>query len=740
MKTPTIAGWIIAGVVIAGCSPPPPAVPTVGTEAMALRLDGVVGKWEAAPYSPTEEKPFRANRPGWIPAYRQRIASSQKVGKMLEFRHRLARELLWDGQTKAALGELNRLSAMVEQSTAPERVKESFFSMLRTDFSIGFLRLAEQENCLAGHNPQSCIFPIREAGVHRLQEPSSAAIGVLLKSLAANPDDLGSRWLLNLAYMTLGKYPQEVPPEHLIDEKIFQSEHDPGRFRDEAAKLGVAAVGLAGGCCVDDFDGDGDLDIVASSWGLRDQLRLFSQNAEGGFDDRTLAAGLSGEVGGLNICHADYDNDGALDLLVLRGGWLDGAEQFPNSLLRNLGGGVFDDVTEKAGLLSFSPTQVAAWGDYDNDGFIDLFIGNESNAAGSYDSRLYHNNGDGTFTEQGAASGLSTLGFVKGAAWGDYDNDGFIDLYISRAGAKNLLFHNEGRESPAPGGWSFKERAASAGVEEPVNSFPAWFWDYDNDGWLDLFVAGFDGTGIDGVAGDYLGRPRLSGHPKLYRNRGDGTFDDVTSAARLDRVLLVMGANFGDLDNDGHPDLYLGTGAPDYRTLMPNRMFRNNGNGAFQDVTTAGGFGHLQKGHGIAFADVDADGDQDVYAVMGGWYTGDVFPNVLFENPGHGNHWITLRLRGTRANRSAIGARVKVTVRVSSGSRQIHALAGTGGSFGSASLQQEIGLGKAEAIEEIEIWWPGQEGRQVFRGPEMDRAYLAEEGATMLQPVRGGDS
>ena len=214
----------------------------------------------------------------------------------------------------------------------------------------------------------------------------------------------------------------------------------------------------------------------------------------------------------------------------------------------------------------------------------------------------------------------------------------------------------------------------------------------------------------------------------------------MTSAARLDRVLLVMGANFGDLDNDGHPDLYLGTGAPDYRTLMPNRMFRNNGDGAFQDVTTAGGFGHLQKGHGIAFADVDADGDQDVYAVMGGWYTGDVFPNVLFENPGHGNHWITLRLRGTRANRSAIGARIKVTVRVPNGSRQIHALTGTGGSFGSASLQQEIGLGKAEAIEEIEIWWPGQEGRQVFRGPEMDRAYLAEEGATMLQPARGGDS
>ena len=741
MKTPTKAGWIIAAVVLAGCSPPPPpAVPTAGTASMALRLDRLVATWEAAPYSPAEEKPFRANRPGWIPAYRQRIASSKQAGKMLEFRHRLARELLWDGQTSAAIGELNRLSAMVGQSTAPERMKESFFKMLRADVSISFLRLAEQQNCLAGHNPESCIFPIRGAGIHRLQEPSSAAIRVLLKSLAADPEDFGARWLLNLAYMTLGKYPQEVPPEHLIEEKVFQSEHDPGRFRDAAGELGVAAVGLAGGCCVDDFDGDGDLDIVASSWGLRDQLKLFSQNAAGGFDDRTLAAGLAGELGGLNLCHADYDNDGALDILVLRGGWLDGAEQFPNSLLRNLGGGVFDDVTEKAGLLAFSPTQVAAWGDYDNDGWLDLFIGNEANTAGIYDSMLYRNNGDGTFIDRGIASGLARLGFVKGAAWGDYDNDGFVDLYVSRSGAKNLLFHNEGKESATPGGWGFKEVATSARVEEPVNSFPAWFWDYDNDGWLDLFVAGFDGAGIDGVAGDYLGRPRAAGHPRLYRNRGDGSFDDATSAAKLDRVLLVMGANFGDLDNDGYPDLYLGTGAPDYRTLMPNRMFRNDGRGAFQDVTTAGGFGHLQKGHGIAFADVDADGDQDIYAVMGGWYTGDVFPNVFFENPGHGNHWITLRLRGTRVNRSAIGARIKVTAREPGGVRQIHALAGTGGSFGSASLQQEIGLGKAEAIEEIEIWWPGQEQRQRLGGLEMDRVYLVEEGVAAPRLVKGGGS
>src|SRR5690606_6084208 len=121
---------------------------------------------------------------------------------------------------------------------------------------------------------------------------------------------------------------------------------------------------------------------------------------------------------------------------------------------------------------------------------------------------------------------------------------------------------------------------------------------------------------------------------RLYRNRGDGTFDDVTQTTRLDRLLLVMGTSFGDLDNDGWLDLYAGTGAPNLLTLVPNRMFRNAGGRSFQDVTTSGGFGHLQKGHGIAFGDVDGDGDQDVYAVQGGWYSADHFRNLLFMNPG----------------------------------------------------------------------------------------------------------
>jgi hypothetical protein len=232
------------------------------------------------------------------------------------------------------------------------------------------------------------------------------------------------------------------------------------------------------------------------------------------------------------------------------------------------------------------------------------------------------------------------------------------------------------------------------------------------------------------MARAYLGQPFTAAHARLYRNRGDGTFAEVTDqVGGLDRVILAMGAGFGDLDNDGWLDCYLGTGMPDLRTLTPNRMLRNDEGRRFQDVTTSGGFGHLQKGHGVAFADFDNDGDQDVFQVMGGAFEGDVYPNVLYENPGHGHHWLTLRLEGTRSNRDAVGARVRVHLRRADGRRRdVYVTVGTGGSFGSTSLQQEIGLGDAAAIDHVEITWPATGQRQRLEGLARDRAYRVREG------------
>lgn len=189
-----------------------------------------------------------------------------------------------------------------------------------------------------------------------------------------------------------------------------------------------------------------------------------------------------------------------------------------------------------------------------------------------------------------------------------------------------------------------------------------------------------------------------------------------------------MGSNFGDLDNDGFLDFYLGTGEPDLATIVPNRMFRNDGGKRFQDVTTSGGFGNLQKGHGVSFGDIDNDGDQDIYENMGGAVSGDLYSNVLYENPGHGNHWVTLKLQGVQSNRAAIGARIRVVVNSATGEHNYYKTVGTGGSFGASPLRQEIGLGQAQSINRIEIFWPRTGKTQVVPHVAMDHFYKITEG------------
>lgn len=304
----------------------------------------------------------------------------------------------------------------------------------------------------------------------------------------------------------------------------------------------------------------------------------------------------------------------------------------PNSLLRNNGDGTFSDVTRESGLYCRFPTQTASWADYNGDGWVDLFIGNEHSPTAEAPSQLFQNNGDGTFSDVAVAKGAAIKGFIKGCVWGDYDNDGHPDLYASLINGANVLLHNGGPKND----FKFTNAATAAAVQEPLVSFPCWFFDYDQDGWEDLFVSGFDfrqfETAADEVTKDYLGLPVKAELPRLYHNNKKGGFTEVSQAMQVNKVLYTMGCNYGDLNNDGYPDFYAATGTPDFRALIPNRMFLNGGGKAFYDVTTAGGFGHLQKGHGVAFGDLDNDGDQDVYNVLGGSYDGDNFMNALFLN------------------------------------------------------------------------------------------------------------
>jgi len=195
--------------------------------------------------------------------------------------------------------------------------------------------------------------------------------------------------------------------------------------------------------------------------------------------------------------------------------------------------------------------------------------------------------------------------------------------------------------------------------------------------------------------------------PLLYKNNGDGTFKEKSLSVNLTEPIATMGCNFGDLDNDGFLDFYLATGDPDYFSIVPNRMYHNINGETFEDVTYTGGFGHIQKGHGIGFGDIDLDGDQDIYAVMGGALEGDVFRNLFFENPmGNKNSWINIILEGKQSNRSAIGAKIILTIEENGKERHIYHSVGTGASFGGNSIMAEIGLGKASIIKKIEIKWP----------------------------------
>ena len=241
-----------------------------------------------------------------------------------------------------------------------------------------------------------------------------------------------------------------------------------------------------------------------------------------------------------------------------------------------------------------------------------------------------------------------------------------------------------------------------------------------------------------------MGLPQRDESLRIFRNRGDGTFEDTTTALGMDRNIPTMGANFGDLNNDGYLDVYLGTGAPSYGMLIPNRMFLNQEGKSFVDVTTSTGTGHLQKGHGVAFADLDNDGDQDIIANQGGAFQGDKYPNVLFQNPGHGNDWIAIELVGTTSNRDALGARIRVVLEENGSETQRVRWVTAGGSFGASPLMQHIGLGAEAKIQRIEIDWPaGAEPeespatagrsqalrRQVLRDVPVNQFLVVTEGA-----------
>src|SRR2546430_992451 len=508
-----------------------------------------------------------------------------KPADVQQAHYALAQFQTYSGNMEAALQHW-QAAYRIAESDIPGMVPQ-----MQEILGTAYLHKSEMENDVYREPGDRCIFPPGKSVSYKETADSEKAIQYFTKYLEQKPDDVEVKWLLNLAYMTLGKYPAGVPAKYLISPSAFQSKETIGRFVDVAPAAGLDKFSMAGGTIVDDFD---------------------------------------------------------------------------------------------------------------NDGLLDLFVGNEQGP-----SYLFHNRGDGIFEDISHSAGVDRVAVTKGVAAADYDNDGYTDLYVSNLTGNNFLYHNNHDGT-------FTEVAQQAGVQQPLTSFATWFFDYDNDGWPDLFVTSYY-MSVEETVRTYLGLPHNAETLKLYRNLGSGQFQDVTKQVGLDRVYAPMGSNFGDVDNDGFLDIYLGTGLPTYAALVPNVLLRNHDGKYFVDVTASSGTGDLHKGHGVAFADIDNDGDEDLFAEIGGAAPGDAHTFRLFENPGNGNDWISLHLVGVKTNRAAIGARIKVTVENQGhATRSIYRTVTSGGSFGASPLKQHIGLGKSARILGLEIWWPTSNTRQKF--------------------------
>jgi len=667
-----------------------------------------------------EQMRIRLNNPANVFASEARVSNLDSLLRItkdptenLNLAFRLGQAYLETGREQDAVNLFNRIAQYVKDVPASRKI-------VIPALGLAYMRLAERNNCVNYHSAEACISPIQGKGIHQDKLPGQKAIQLFEMALKEDPNDLDSRWLLNIAYMVTGGYPAKVPKQWLIPGLDAKSKVNVNPFKDVAGSLGIDLKSRSGGMIVDDFNNDGNLDIICSAWGLDDPMHYYKNNGDGTFTDVSEASGIGKFKGGLNICQTDYNNDGWIDIFVLRGGWQGrnkGLEQ-PNSLIRNNGDGTFTDVTYQAGIFSEHPTQTATWNDFNNDGWLDVFIGNETMSPDNlHPCELFINNKNGTFTDVAGSIGLGVVGYVKGVTSGDYDNDGWADIFVSTLGGQKILLHNETANGY---GLSFKNVSNEAGfANSDYSTFPTWFFDYNNDGWLDIFMCNYE---FDRALSYYAAKEALkpssdpAGKVMLLLNNKNGTFTNVSSTMDVNQTAFSMGANFGDIDNDGFLDFYLGTGNPSYKSIVPNRLYKNINGKNFVDVTNAARVGHLQKGHGVSFADMDNNGTQDIVEELGGAFIGDAYHNALFLNPGQGNNnWISLKLEGTKSNRQGIGSKITLTITENGKQRIIYREVNSGGSFGSSPLRQSIGIGTATIIDEIKIVWPASGIGQIFK-------------------------
>ncbi|OLB21327.1 MAG: hypothetical protein AUH15_09350 [Acidobacteriales bacterium 13_2_20CM_55_8] len=479
---------------------------------------------------------------------------------------------------------------------------------------------------------------------------------------------------------------------------------------------------MSGGAGLIDCDNDGKLDIITVNGSTIDRFRdggdpmitLYHQDAGFKFHDITQSAGLARKGWGMGVAVADYDNDGLPDIYVTGYGG--------NALYRNMGNCKFQDVTDKAGVAAGGFSTGAAWADYDRDGFVDLFVSryvhvdmNKLPTFGSDEKNcrfkgilvqcgpwgmqgesdlLFHNRGDGTFEEVSKKAGVDDPDhhYGLGVEWGDYDNDGWPDLYVANDAGPNYLYRNKHDGT-------FEELGMLSGVAlsgdgSEQGSMGVDWGDYRHEGRMGMFVTNFVEQGNT-----------------LYRNLGDqGLFSDVSWPSKLAQPsfpLVGWGTSFFDMDNDTWPDIFVANGhvypqvdsipgGARYKESM--LLFRNNRDGTFEDVSTVLSAIPAASRRGAAFGDINNDGNVDIVIVNVGEP-----PSLLLNQGGNNNHRVLFKLVGVKSNKSAIGARVTVTTATST---QFNEVRGGGSYLSQNDPRLHFGLGPDSKMSQVEIRWP----------------------------------
>ena len=510
------------------------------------------------------------------------------------------------------------------------------------------------------------------------------------ESMALKPSDDKTRFWVWLAAQKLGGYPAAVPESHRMELKIG---HHPSKlqFEDVAAKIGLDKTSGGRGTAVFDMDGDGYLDVIIAC--VHAGCSVYRNNGDGTFTDVTVGSGLEDCAGVFGISVGDYNNDGKDDLYLTRMGFYSGE----SLLFRNNGDGTFTDVTKEAGVQNWGPAFTSQWVDYDGDGNLDLFV--TANQGKFFESearnRLFHNNGDGTFTDVTERAGITSEFPDIGCTWGDYNNDGYPDLFLSSSLGRSQLYRNNGDGT-------FTDVSREAGIDEISVGFVALWCDYDNDGWLDLVQ--FVWSPSDDVLHTLIhGGSPAGGHPLcVYHNNRDGTFTLKSRELGLDECWGTMTGNAADLNNDGHLELVLGNGGPLMESTEPAVLYEFDGDGKYYNTTFSAGLPVMGKGHGVNMADLAGDGRLCLIIADGGMYPGDLLTTSVYRPKTLPGNYLNVRLVGTRSNRNAIGARLKLDV---GGASQYRVVSG-GSGFGCLPLEQHFGFRDSRRIDALEILWP----------------------------------